>query len=114
MTTLDINWDEMPLGEMTDAALAALLGVSDSAVRAARIERGIAACIKHAPFMPARLRCANVLCQRPVPKGRRSFCSVDCKKRHHNDARYAKPGSRPFMQGIPFGSRRPRAVAHET
>lgn len=45
----DINWDEQPLGKVTDVELAGALGVSDAVVRAARSRRGIAAYVRPAP-----------------------------------------------------------------
>lgn len=104
-----IAWHEMPLGEMTDTALAEMLGVSQHLVWAHRVERGIPACIEHAPFRPPSRKCVH--CGERVPKDRRSFCSDGCKKKHHNDQRYLNPGSRPFLQGREFGTRRLRSDA---
>lgn len=106
---LPIAWHEMPLGEMTDTALAAMLDIATATVRAHRVEYEIPACVEHAPFRPPSRKCVH--CGGRMPKGRRSFCSEGCKKRHHNDQRYVRPGSRPWVQGRPFGSKRPRSDA---
>ena len=43
------NWNRQPLGKISDSALAKRLGVSKTAVRKARIARGIPVFVKKGP-----------------------------------------------------------------